>query len=222
MGCINIKSIGSKSDSKQEKSIISVESNTDSKQQESFELKSYPNQAKSLDQIFDMKGQIVVGKVVKIYDGDTITCIIHNMGQWIKYKIRLSEIDTCEIKLNTKNMSSDEAVYAEQSIIFSRKAKARLIELVTDGRIQYDVNNNDRTYPNTIDQQLNDMNVFVKIKIEKYESKYGRQLGWIYGAMDPVCTLSFNQILMDDRLAYPYNGGTKLTIRQQLNALNVG
>jgi len=183
-------------------------------------LHLYPKQAKTLDQIFDMKGNLVIGKVVKVYDGDTITCIINNKNQWIKYRIRLSDIDTCELKLNTKNIQSDELLHANQSIECGKMAKARLIELITDGRIVYDTLNKDRSYPNTIDQLINDLNIFVKIKIEKYESKFGRQLGWIYRTDDQNQTISFNQILLDEHYAYPYNGGTKLTILEQLKLMN--
>lgn len=183
-------------------------------------LQSFPKDAQSLDQIFDMKGQVVVAKVVKIYDGDTITCIINNMNQWIKYRIRLSDIDTCEMKLNAKNISPEDSPYIERSIRCGRVAKARLINLISCGRVVYDTENIDKTYPDTIDRLIKDLNIFVRIKIEKFESKYGRQLGWIYDLNDLNCARSFNQILLDEHYAYPYNGGSKLTILEQLKFLH--
>jgi len=204
MGCINTRSLQAAPPEEQ------IELTPD----------QFPKQAKTLDQVFDMKGRIIVGKVVKVYDGDTITCIVNNMNQWIKYTIRLSDIDTCEMKINTKNMNNREIIDAGRSIICSKMAKARLIELITNGRIKYDIHNNDKAYPKLIDEMINDMDVFVKIKIEKYESKFGRQLGRIYGVDDTEYLVSYNQILLDEHHAYRYNGGTKLTILQQLQIVD--
>ena len=44
------------------------------------------------------KDELVKARVVNIYDGDTITCILPINNKYYNFKIRLAGIDTCEIK----------------------------------------------------------------------------------------------------------------------------
>lgn len=49
-------------------------------------------------QKFSLKDMIFDAKVVKVYDGDTITVIFHFNGRFYKWNCRLERIDTPEIK----------------------------------------------------------------------------------------------------------------------------
>lgn len=49
---------------------------------------------------------IILGKVIKVYDGDTITIatkLINDMSEIYRFNVRLSGIDTPEIKSKNKN-----------------------------------------------------------------------------------------------------------------------
>ena len=48
------------------------------------------------NQVFNNK--LLIGRVIDIYDGDTITCVIDLYGNNLSVNIRLGDIDTCEMK----------------------------------------------------------------------------------------------------------------------------
>lgn len=119
---------------------------------------------------FSFNGYKTLSKCVKVYDGDTGTFVFFYHKKPYKFKIRLAEIDTAELK--SKN---------EKEVEYAKKAKDRLLELI-DNKLVY---------------------------IECLEfDKYGRILVKIY--RDKRCIKSFNQILLDEGLAYPYNGSKRI------------
>lgn len=56
---------------------------------------------------FSLNGLTKTAKVVKVYDGDTITVIFHHKDEYNKWNCRIYGIDTPEIK--TKNPEEKEA-----------------------------------------------------------------------------------------------------------------
>lgn len=108
------------------------------------------------------------GKVVKVYDGDTITLAskILNGSEIYRFSVRLNGIDSPEIKGKTEE--------EKQSAIKSRDALKDLI-----------------------------YNKCVKLSNVKTE-KYGRILAEVY-----LDDLHVNKWLLDNKLAEPYDGGTK-------------
>ena len=48
-------------------------------------------------ELYKLKG-IYLSKVVDVYDGDTITVVLYNKGDFEKHKLRLNGIDTPELK----------------------------------------------------------------------------------------------------------------------------
>ena len=64
------------------------------------------------------------GRLIDIYDGDTIKVILPTFNSYYKFTIRLNGIDTCEIK-------SKDKVLQENAI----KARDRLFELLTNHKI---------------------------------------------------------------------------------------
>tara|TARA_X000000950_G_scaffold238781_1_gene290994 strand:- start:15 stop:437 length:423 start_codon:yes stop_codon:yes gene_type:complete len=48
-------------------------------------------------ELYKLKG-IYLSKVVDVYDGDTVTVVLYNKGDFEKHKLRLNGIDTPELK----------------------------------------------------------------------------------------------------------------------------
>jgi endonuclease YncB( thermonuclease family) len=138
-----------------------------------------------------------LAKVIKVYDGDTITVNIYYCKNVFEYQIRLARIDTPELKykgLNKDTENSDDPRIIELKKLRESgfKAKSRLEQLIAE-------------CPDNL----------IYIDCLKKE-KFGRILGEVYPTVVGCCfaTLdrgkkSFNQILLDENLAKPYNGGNR-------------
>lgn len=149
---------------------------------------------------FSLHGLKMYIRVVSIYDGDTIKAIVPFMGQFFKFTIRLSGIDTCEIK--SKN---------QQNKDLALSARNRLFELVTSQKIsQNDLSKKDL-------ESLLDKHVYLVWANLLEFDKYGRLLANIYITTDSIN--SFSDILVSEKLAYKYTGDTKLTEEQQTDLL---
>ena len=144
-------------------------------------------------QTFSLKNLECYCRVVKIYDGDTITVIIPVFNDFYKFSVRLQNIDTCEMK--TKNQTNK---------TIAENARKRLFELVTSQRLDDN------------DKFLSDNVNLVYIKCEDFD-KYGRLLGNIYKNKDDI--KSFSEILVEEKLAYYYDGKKKLTEDEQIEIL---
>jgi endonuclease YncB( thermonuclease family) len=148
---------------------------------------------------FSLDGINTYAKVVSVIDGDTIVLVIPVLNTYFKFNCRLSNIDTCEIH------SSNEKVKE-----FGIKAKYRLIELISKKKLnlEEDVSKKD------IQQIFQTECFLVYVKCYDFD-KYGRLLIDLYLNKDEK---SLSDILLEEKLAYVYNGRqTKLTEEQQLN-----
>ena len=53
---------------------------------------------------FSLNGQKLWGRVVNVYDGDTLTIVLSVFNGIYKFSVRMNGIDTCEVKSkNDKN-----------------------------------------------------------------------------------------------------------------------
>ena len=72
-------------------------------------------------------------------------------------------------------------------------------------------------------EKLNKKCYTIKIRCGDFD-KYGRLLGWLF-SKDSIKTVpieqSFNHILIKEKLAYKYEGKTKLTEEEQTTLLNI-
>lgn len=133
-------------------------------------------------------------RVVSLHDGDTITCVIDFRGVYHRFSFRMDGIDTPE-------MTSKDPELKKKALL----SRQRLFELITN---KYDVD--------TRDWKKKNFDVFfeknyTEVTLDcKGLDKYGRVLATIG---DP----SFSSILVQEGLAYPYSGKTKLTEQEQLN-----
>lgn len=138
--------------------------------------------------VFSLTGREFIAKVVSIYDGDTMTCIIEMFPEtFYQVKFRLFGIDTPE--LNGDNV--------EQAI----QARNRVICLVTSEDIQ----NIQSMSRKDIKALLNMNQYFVKIQCHHFD-KYGRVLADVYTIDNPNETI--NQILLREHLAVEMMNGS--------------
>lgn len=155
---------------------------------------------------FTLNNIFTEARVIDIYDGDTCTCIIPLFNNYYQFKIRLADIDTCEKK--SKNAENK---------LYALNAKKRLCHLVSNDFCDIDIN----ISKNDLITKLNDKCYIIKIKCSIFD-KYGRLLAWLFpnnSNKNESIENSFNYILIREKLAYKYDGGTKLTEEEQIKLL---
>lgn len=155
---------------------------------------------------FSLKGLESYGRVVQIHDGDTLTAILPLHNSFYKFSIRLAGIDTCEI--TSKNTSNKNLAIAARKKLFQLITKKEKEEEETEDKEEEDAN---------IKAYLNNNICIVYIKCLDFD-KYGRLLANV--SKHPTDTLSLSDILINEKLAYKYDGKTKLTEEQQLLLLS--
>jgi len=160
---------------------------------------------------FSLNGLYLECRVVDIYDGDSCTCILPLFDSYYKLPIRLADIDTCEMK--SKSDTNKE---------LANKARICLFELITK-------NNKMEIYPKISRKDmralLNDNVYLIRILCGNFD-KYGRLLGHLFKSdklkiptIVDIETKSFNYKLINKKLAYKYEGATKLTEQEQIKFL---
>lgn len=148
---------------------------------------------------FTLNGIKDYARVTEVYDGDTITIVMNISGSFLKFKCRMMGIDTCEIR--SKNPKNKELAI---------KARNRLIQLITDKQV--DEASKKKDVSSFLDEDV----YVVWVHCLEFD-KYGRAL--IQCFKSPVSTKSFSEILVEEKLAYKYEGDTKLTEEQQVQLL---
>ena len=151
---------------------------------------------------FSLNGQKLWGRVVSLYDGDTLTLALNVFSGVYKFSVRMNGIDTCEMKSK-----------CDKNKELAKNARSRLLSLITVKDISETSTWNDRRKINNI---LNKGMYFVWVECFDFD-KYGRLLASIYS--DENSSESFSQVLIKEKLAYEYKGDTKLTEEQQVECL---
>jgi len=135
-----------------------------------------------------INGLKTYGRLIDVYDGDTIKVILPAFNSYYKFTLRLNGIDTCEMKSKQLEIKH-----------YAIKARNKILELIT---------NNTQVNTKKEIKELLESNVYL-IWVECLESdKYGRVLANIYKDKD---TKSLSDILLEENLAYKYSGKTKLS-----------
>lgn len=163
-------------------------------------------------------------KVTNVKDGDTLELIIPSFNGYYRYNTRLKGIDTCEIH----SVNIDVKDLAE-------KAKSRVIELLVnkDERDNKENKDNKDSKDNKVTKiekmtRKEIKNMFEKeniiVWVECYDfDKYGRLLANVFlydEKLNKINKFSISDILIFEKLAYRYDGGTKLSEDGQLNVMN--
>lgn len=145
---------------------------------------------------FSLKGVETYARVIDVYDGDTITLVFDVNGYFLKFKCRLVGIDTCEIRSKNKENKR-----------LAQLAKNRLFNLITNTLI--DEENSKKELVKYFDENM----YIIWIQCDEFD-KYGRLLINCYFTSESP--KSFSNILVEEKLAYPYDGETKLSEEQQV------
>jgi len=154
---------------------------------------------------FKLTGTNTYARLVDIHDGDTIKVVIPLFNNFYKFNVRLNGIDTCELK--SHNMEN------KNKAIQARNKICELINEKWKNKKEFKLDTQKE-----IKEYLNSFVCLVYIKCYDFD-KYGRLLADVYINYDnPIIHLS--DILLNENLAYKYDGGTKLSEKDQLTNLN--
>lgn len=152
---------------------------------------------------------IGICRVIDVYDGDTIKIslnFIEGNDNIYKFSVRLSGVDTPEIKTNNP-----------EEKIAAIKARNKLLSMIIEGGINKSVN-----LEREIDEKISSTNIKTILTNDVYLAKiitlgfdkYGRLLAEIYPYTSNDNTTSYNKLLIEDKYAYKYDGGTKQKFQQ--------
>lgn len=152
--------------------------------------------------IFTLEGQTISGKCVDIYDGDTMTLSVNISENIYKFKMRLSGIDTPEIRPKKNNPNRDEE---KNAAIFVRN---RVLQLIVDNDIELEKKYSKKEVRKFLGENKN----VVHLKCGKFD-KFGRCLVKVFLNKEDLKdkSKSINKILLKEKLAYKYYGKTKNT-----------
>jgi len=128
-----------------------------------------------------LDGLKIHARLIDIYDGDTITCIIPCFGGLYKFKIRINGIDTCEIK--NKNLAEKNKALLAKNLVFTTLTGASDI---------------------TPEYLFNNVTI-IWLECLSFD-KYGRLLANVYTRDKITCVAD---TLLSAGLANSYDGGTK-------------
>jgi endonuclease YncB( thermonuclease family) len=136
-------------------------------------------------------------RVVGGHDGDTLTAIVEAFPDaFVRTNVRLSGIDACE-------MSSRDAELRRRAVA----ARDRLLHMVTRLPELPPAASGERATKRRIDAMLEGDVHMVYADFSGGMDKYGRALAYLRASPDDATT--FNQTLLDEGLALPYDGGHK-------------
>lgn len=141
------------------------------------------------------------GRVVSVYDGDSIKVVMPVFDSCYKFNVRLCGIDTCEMK--SKQSENKKRAIA---------ARNRLFGLITKADVDLSVKHSTRQMTHLLESDV----FLVWLECQEFD-KYGRVLA---NVSERQGSPFFSDILLDEKLAYAYQGATKLTEEQQVDVLD--
>jgi endonuclease YncB( thermonuclease family) len=148
-------------------------------------------------EFFTLNGIKTYARLVDVYDGDTITCIIPIFNKYYKFHIRLNDLDTCEIK--SKNEELKKRALLARHKILNIVCKNNILDIHCSRKeIQHYLSKN--TY-------------LVYLECLTFD-KYGRLLANVYETHTSEQT--FSQLLIKERLGYLYHGKRKLNENEEI------
>jgi endonuclease YncB( thermonuclease family) len=141
------------------------------------------------------------GRLVDIIDGDSLSIILPIYNDYFKFNVRLNGIDTSELHSHKEELRH-----------FAENAKNELVKLIikTDNITKHEVQD-------VLDNKL----IVVWVECLEFD-KYGRLLANVYCFNDKTneYDISLSEYLLNNKFAYKYNGGKKLSESEQLLVKN--
>lgn len=151
--------------------------------------------------VFSPMGTSMWARVVDVYDGDTITVVAQFMGRICRLRTRLFGLDASELK------SKD-----PENARRGQRARDRLLQLIMGSDSPITEN-----HP-TVRQLLSADTFLVWVECMTLD-RFGRVVAVVRDRPDSV--QSFGDVLLSEKLAYPYTGKKRLSPEEQ-NALLSG
>ena len=156
--------------------------------------------------VFGLNGWCGWARLVDVYDGDTITVIVKHFYTVYKVPVRIYGIDTPE-------MNSSNIVIRQQAL----KARNELVRHLTCGDVVSDIQ---CVYTRPQIQSILSRNVYLVWICFGNNDKYGRVLGDVYttdecGIEDSAC-----DVLITQKLGFPYDGGKKMDETMQIEMMS--
>ena len=146
---------------------------------------------------YSLKNKFMLGKVVYVYDGDTIHIVFNMNNKLIKFNCRLISIDSPEIcPKNIKDVNK-----RNEEIESAIKSRNYLINQITNIP-----NTNTKMTKNEIKELCGKSTKLIWVKCFDFD-KYGRLLVELYNSKDSK--ISINQLMINNNYALSYEGGTK-------------
>jgi endonuclease YncB( thermonuclease family) len=146
---------------------------------------------------YSLNNEYLSGKVVYIYDGDTVHIVFKINNKLTKFNCRLLSIDSPEICPKNINDLAKRNEEIESAI----KSRNFLINQVTNIPII-----NTKMTKNEIKELCSKSTKLIWVKCFDFD-KYGRLLVELYNSKD--VQISINQLILDNKYAVKYDGGTK-------------
>lgn len=143
---------------------------------------------------FSLDGRESYARVVSVYDGDTMTCVLPLHDTFYKFNIRMYGIDTSEMKSKLGDNK-------ERALAAKRRVLTLLGYPAAKGLTKKEVQ-----------AFFEDNVVLVHLRCHEFD-KYGRLLARVF--LSPEATVTFSDILIQEGLAYAYFGDTKRTEDEQ-------
>jgi len=146
---------------------------------------------------FSLNGLLMYGKVVYVYDGDTVHIVFNYNNILTKFNCRLIFIDSPEIcpknikDITLRNLEIDAAI----------KSRNFLLERVSNVLIK-NLNMN----KTEIKELCKESTKLIWVKCYEFD-KYGRLLVELFETKESI--ISINQLMIKNNYAVLYNGGTK-------------
>jgi len=140
---------------------------------------------------FSLSGLTGIGRLVDIYDGDSMTVIIKFNESYIKIRVRIDGIDCCEINSKDKNIL-EKAILARNTVAYLCSKDDSTINIQNKKEIRKYFNKN---------------LVLVNITCKGFD-KYGRVLADVYTCDEN--SVNIGEYLLSNKLAYSYEGGKKM------------
>jgi endonuclease YncB( thermonuclease family) len=138
---------------------------------------------------FTLAGLSSWARVVDVYDGDTLTCIVPLLERFYQITFRLNGIDTNELK-NKNEQLKKQAYLARHQVLVYMCPEYNLLPECERKDIQ---------------QFLKQNQIVVWLKCYEHD-KYGRVMADVFSSPNSE---SLTDLLLNQGLGYEYHGGTK-------------
>ena len=147
-------------------------------------------------ELFSLSGIKTYARLVDVHDGDTGKVVFKIFDKYFKFIIRINGIDTAEIYSKNKLLK-------EKAL----EARNRLIDFLSSGKIKISNDSSSKDIQKLLDKNI----IIVYINCFEFD-KYGRLLV----DLQDEHFKSVSSLLLSEKLAYKYEGHTKLTEEEQI------